>query len=254
MLWLRENVIPVLVTLVLHALLLFFLAAGFSSEPPQHKIKETKFIKANLVQLKTQSKPKPAPAPVKKPAPKPAAKPKVDEKKLALEKQRQQQAALKRQQEKAEQEQREQERREKAQQEKQRQEAERQAQLEKQRRAQELLETLEAEEAQAESQTDEATAMSYMAVIQSAIQSNWSRPPSARNGMEVLLDIQLVPTGKVVSVTIAKSSGNEAFDRSAIAAVDKTESFPELMELESRIFGRYYRHFRLLFKPEDLRL
>ena len=53
---------------------------------------------------------------------------------------------------------------------------------------------------------------------------------------------------------MAESSGNDAFDRSAVAAVDKTETFPELRELEPHIFEKYYRRFKLVFNPEDLRL
>ena len=81
----------------------------------------------------------------------------------------------------------------------------------------------------------------------------WSRPPSARNGMEALLQIQLIPTGEVVSVSVLKSSGNAAFDRSAINAVQKAASFPELQSLPTREFEKTFRRFRLLFRPEDLR-
>lgn len=71
--------------------------------------------------------------------------------------------------------------------------------------------------------------------------------------MEVLLALQLIPTGEVVSVTVVKSSGNTAFDRSAINAVQKAEQFPELKNLPSREFEKTFRRFRLLFRPEDLR-
>ena len=71
--------------------------------------------------------------------------------------------------------------------------------------------------------------------------------------MEAELLLQLIPTGEVVSVTLAESSGNAAFDRSAIMAVEKAERFPELQQLESRLFERNFRRLRLKFKPEDLR-
>jgi len=58
----------------------------------------------------------------------------------------------------------------------------------------------------------------------------------------------------VVDVSIARSSGNEAFDRSAMAAVRKAERFPELQQLPGNVFDAHYRRFRLLFRPEDLRL
>ncbi len=101
--------------------------------------------------------------------------------------------------------------------------------------------------------SDEQLAQSFIALISQTVQNNWSRPPSARNGMEAELVLQLIPTGEVVSVTVARSSGQLAFDRSAVNAVQKAERFPELQQLPSRVFERNFRQFRLLFKPEDLR-
>ena len=71
--------------------------------------------------------------------------------------------------------------------------------------------------------------------------------------MEALLQVQLIPTGEVVSVSVLKSSGDSAFDRSAVNAVEKAGSFPELQKLPSREFERQFRRLRLLFRPEDLR-
>ena len=80
-----------------------------------------------------------------------------------------------------------------------------------------------------------------------------SRPPSARNGMECELAVQLVPTGEVVSVTVIRSSGNSAFDSSAVNAVKKAGAFPELQKLPSAEFEKNFRRLNLIFKPEDLR-
>ena len=93
----------------------------------------------------------------------------------------------------------------------------------------------------------------FVALIQQTVINYWSRPPSARNGMEAELAIQLIPTGEVVSVTIVRSSGNSAFDRSAVNAVEKAGAFPELQKLPGGEFEKTFRRFRLLFKPEDLR-
>ncbi|MCY4426623.1 MAG: cell envelope integrity protein TolA [Halieaceae bacterium] len=104
-----------------------------------------------------------------------------------------------------------------------------------------------------EQSSDEAMANRYIALISNTVQNHWSRPPSARNGMVVELVIQLIPSGEVVSVTVARSSGLLAFDRSAVNAVQKAARFPELQQLPPRVFERSFRRFRLLFKPEDLR-
>ena len=90
-------------------------------------------------------------------------------------------------------------------------------------------------------------------LMQVRITQNWRRPPSARNGMEVLLIISLVPTGEVVGISVSSSSGSTAFDRSAIAAVERVARFPEVTVLSISDFERYFRRFPLRFKPEDLR-
>jgi colicin import membrane protein len=64
--------------------------------------------------------------------------------------------------------------------------------------------------------------------------------------------VRLVPTGEIVSVDVEESSGNDAFDRSVIQAVRKSERF--LVPTDSRQFERNFRSFTVLFRPEDLRL
>jgi colicin import membrane protein len=100
--------------------------------------------------------------------------------------------------------------------------------------------------------TDDEKAMAYVSQIQRDIIGNWSRPPSARNGMQALLRVILVPTGEVVDVVVEKGSGNDAFDRSAILAVRKAQRFQ--VPSQSRQFERDFREFTVLFRPEDLRL
>jgi colicin import membrane protein len=96
----------------------------------------------------------------------------------------------------------------------------------------------------------EAAAQSYRYGIYQRIVANWSRPPSARNGMEARLQVELVPTGEVVAVMLIESSGNTAFDHSAEAAVRKARRFE--VPQDNSLFEKYFRRFTLLFKPEDL--
>jgi colicin import membrane protein len=73
--------------------------------------------------------------------------------------------------------------------------------------------------------------------------------------MEVELLVQLVPTGQVISVSVVRSSGNSAFDRSAEQAVHKVGRFEKLKEIENpRVFDKYFRRLTLVFRPDDLRL
>lgn len=114
-----------------------------------------------------------------------------------------------------------------------------------------LEELPEAELSDSDEEFDEVQQVA--ALMQARITQNWRRPPSARNGMEALLTISLVPTGEVVGITVATSSGSSAFDRSAIAAVERVGQFPEVAVLSISDFERYFRRFPLRFRPEDLR-
>lgn len=109
-------------------------------------------------------------------------------------------------------------------------------------------------EAEGQVLADEVSEVQQVAALmQARIAKNWRRPPSARNGMEVLLEISLVPTGDVVGISVSSSSGSIAFDRSAIAAVERVAQFSEVAVLPISDFERYFRRFPLRFKPEDLR-
>jgi colicin import membrane protein len=250
-----------------HGVLIGFVLWGWNATAVTPEVKKPAYIKATLVQLEEKAKPKkvtPQPKPPKKKDDKKAlekkklqekkrkekklAEKKAREKKQAEEK-RKNQLAKKKAEEKAAEEKRQKE------QEKQRKE-DLQKELERERQ-QELERTIAAEKARqaAEQQAaeDAIVAQSYNHIIDKKVSDNWSRPPSARNDMAVLLRIQLVPTGEVVGVDVMSSSGNAAFDRSAIRAVKKAERFPELQQLSSRIFEKNFRVFKLLFEPRDLR-
>ena len=98
--------------------------------------------------------------------------------------------------------------------------------------------------------TDRRVANSYQAKIYNQVRGNWSRPPSARNGMQTKLLVELIPTGEVMSVSIIESSGVMAFDRSAEQAVKRSGKF-EVPD-NNQLFEEYFRKFYFLFKPEDL--
>jgi colicin import membrane protein len=90
------------------------------------------------------------------------------------------------------------------------------------------------------------------AIIQQAVQSVWSRPPSARNGMRAILQIRMLPTGELIDALISESSGDPAFDRSAENAVYSAAPFRELQALPINVFNANFRSLSLIFQPEDL--
>lgn len=105
------------------------------------------------------------------------------------------------------------------------------------------------EDAAEQLEQDSETAAS-VAAIKNALSAKWQRPPSARNGMEVLLQIQLLPGGDVRSVSILTSSGDKALDASAVSAVENASPLPVP---SGELFDKF-RKFSLRFRPEDLRL
>ena len=115
-------------------------------------------------------------------------------------------------------------------------------------------EALETEKQLTLDQNNEKITASYSAYIMEKIETNWNRPPSSRKGMEVALIIQLVPPGQVISVIMVKSSGSDAFDRSAQQAVHKVGRFEKLQQLNTQVFEKNFRQLRLVFRPDDLRL
>ena len=238
----RIIVRPALVSVALHALVIYLMTVNWSASDDTQVVKVKpvpKAINARLVdvsefrpkpkpkpkpQAKPRSKPKPAARVAAKPKPKPVAKPKAVTKPApkAIPEPRPEPKIT-------------------------------EAELAAIARADLARAAAEEEQRIEETATAEEMSASYAALIQQTVINYWSRPPSARNGMEALLAIQLIPTGDVVSVSVLKSSGNTAFDRSAINAVEKAGSFPELQKLPAREFEKTFRRFRLLFRPEDLR-
>jgi colicin import membrane protein len=247
----KSLTLPLIITLFFHGLILAVILIDAPKASSLVKRAQPNFIRAELITLDKAKAKKTAPKPVKKPTPKPKKQVQKDNSKAeALAKKKQLEIAQQKKQAELD---------KLAKQKQQLKELEKQREQEKidrikQQNADEMLDAINEEHILAQSLSDDQLANSYVALITEAIQTNWNRPPSARNNMEAELILQLVPTGEVVSVKVLRSSGNAAFDRSAENAVLKAERFPELKNLPSRVFEKNFRRLRLKFKPEDLRL
>ncbi|MFT5033596.1 MAG: TonB family protein [Bermanella sp.] len=227
--------LPLALTLLMHGLGLLLMVYGLPSPSDQLLTRPLpKFVNAELVVL---DKPKPKPAPKKeepetikpepkpepkKVKPKPEPKPKPDLEKL--KKTEAERADKKRREEMREQQQKE------------------------------LMNALSEDEDLLQAQEDSYLVATYEQKIQRAVVLAWSRPPSARNGMMAKLRIRLIwSNGEIIDVQVIESSGDEAFDRSAVRAVQKVGGFPELNNVDYRIFKKEFESFDLIFRPEDLR-
>lgn len=234
----RSYIFPFLLALALHVLAIGALMVGFEPEASERKLIKPQIVTSKLIVLEPKSVSRPAapPPPVVTPKPQPvpdnsaqqaATKAAADKAELA-KKLAEQEAAEK--QKVAD-------------------------EIARQQRLAELAtasfdDALAEEVSSIEDANAEQVAASFRQLIYQRIVSNWSRPPSARNGMQALLRVELVPTGDVVAVTVVESSGNAAFDRSAEAAVRKARKFD--VPKESAAFEKFFRRFTVLFKPEDL--
>jgi colicin import membrane protein len=237
---LREYSLPVLFALLLHTLALFFLYSGWQPQQDNARLIKPQIIRAKLLVLEPKAAPVKSVAARQREIAPPEVRPQPD-----LSAQRRQREA-------------ESARQEAIRQEAVRQEATRREAAERRERLRLLADSsfvdAVADEANVLDDSVKATAteiaQAYRFGIYQLVVANWSRPPSARNGMEAKLQVELVPTGDVVAVTLLESSGSGAFDRSAEAAVRKARRFE--VPIESAIFERYFRRFTLLFRPEDL--
>ncbi len=115
-----------------------------------------------------------------------------------------------------------------------------------------LSDTPQRQQALADEQGDEV-AGSFDDLIRARAAEGWARPPSARKGMTVVLQIGMLPDGTVTSVSVAKSSGDGPFDASAVAAVKNIGRLTEMQGMKPSDFAPY-RSFKMTFTPEDLAL
>jgi colicin import membrane protein len=90
----------------------------------------------------------------------------------------------------------------------------------------------------------------YSNLIRDQVIINWKQPSSAKKGMSAEILITLVPTGEIVQVKLTKTSGNQAFDSSALNAIQKVSKFDGL-DMGRRLFDNNFRKFTLVFNPEN---
>ena len=238
MVWVRNYSLPLALALLVHVAAAAMLLQGWSPAPKIADVIKPQVVKASLIVMQApanpaapapKAKPKPAPVtPKAKKAPKPAAtkQPSTADKAKAA-------AARKKAAE---------------------------AEAAERRRLQlaalgnmadaALEQSLERESVSLLRDEEAQIAQSYRAEIYELVRQNWSRPPSARNGMSAKLLVELIPTGEVVGVSVVEGSGNTAFDRSAEQAVRRSGRF-EVPD-DNAVFERHFRRFYFLFQPEDL--
>jgi colicin import membrane protein len=85
----------------------------------------------------------------------------------------------------------------------------------------------------------------WQAQIAAKITRNWIRPPTARTGIECMLNVTQVPGGEVTQVTIGQCNGDAAVRESIEAAVYRASPLPA--PPDPSLFDR---NLRIDFKPD----
>ena len=89
----------------------------------------------------------------------------------------------------------------------------------------------------------------FSLIIKKQVVDNWNKPKGVSQNLKTEIEIDLVPTGEILSYRILKGSGNEAFDESAMKAISRVNTFDGLV-MQPKLFDDHFRKFILIFSPE----
>ncbi|MHB8666827.1 MAG: energy transducer TonB [Burkholderiales bacterium] len=105
-----------------------------------------------------------------------------------------------------------------------------------------------AEQAQREAATVAAATAdaAYVARLQGKIKSNVVLPPDIPGNPEAIFDVVQLPDGEVMSVTLRKSSGIQAYDAAVERAIRKSSPLPKPERPD-----QFRRNLELKFRPLD---
>jgi len=70
--------------------------------------------------------------------------------------------------------------------------------------------------------------------------------------MLVDIVIKMSRAGVINEARVVESSGDEAFDKSATAAILSVNAVTEVQEVSDKIYEELYKERRVRFRPEDL--
>jgi len=247
----KDYGLPILLSVLLHLSVVGAIGWGWQKAPNPNAVVVPHFVEAKLIEVKAKAKP--AKVEKNKVIDLTAKRKQQEKLKREAEKKRQAMVAAKREKDRKVAEAKKRKAEELAVAERlAKQDADRK-QKEQQRLQREtaVTEALIEEQAMLAQEESEAVVQSYVSEMTARIEQQWSYPASTTRDLRCLLQIQLVPTGEVISVAVVESSGNAAFDRSAVQAVKKVGRFDDLKSIEPHLFERYFRQFRFKFNPTD---
>ena len=84
-------------------------------------------------------------------------------------------------------------------------------------------------------------------LVKQLVQDNWTELGNPAPGTRVELTIQMIPDGTITNVTVRHSSGNAAFDASAVTAAKNVGRVPQIQKLDINTFNQLYRQRTFIF-------
>lgn len=84
------------------------------------------------------------------------------------------------------------------------------------------------------------------------VSANWVKPSEDVTGLRTELLMKMGRDGSMASVELTKSSGNKAFDSSAVVALKNIGRMPEVAQVDQSTYEKAYKSRSIVFSPEML--
>lgn len=102
----------------------------------------------------------------------------------------------------------------------------------------------------AASKSEPVTIAQVDGVLGKRLSSNWYKPAGTADDLSAIVQLKMSRDGKVATVRLSKSSGNSAFDNSAINAVKSIGTIDEVRQLSDADFQKAYASRSIQFTPQ----
>ena len=89
----------------------------------------------------------------------------------------------------------------------------------------------------------------FSLMIIDTIEAAWLKPKNIQDGLVCDLRIQINKNGRIINVSLLRSSGNIRFDNSAIKAVKRVETFNFFSIMDTKIYQSNFKNIMLTFNP-----
>ena len=89
----------------------------------------------------------------------------------------------------------------------------------------------------------------FSSLIIQSLQSAWRKPINIQDNLVCDLRLNINKNGRVVNVSLIKSSGNIRFDNSALMAVQRVETFSFFNNIPYNIYSSNFKNIVIKFNP-----